>query len=380
MSKIIYLDNHATTPVDPRVLKAMLPYLRERFGNAASRNHFFGFEASKAVEKARAQVAKLINAEPREILFTSGATESNNLALKGFAEANRGRGNHIVTAATEHRSVLDSCKRLELAGFKVTYLPVKPDGFLDLRRLKEAVTPKTILISVMLANNEIGVLQPLVEIGRFARAKGILLHSDAAQALGKIPIDVKKMSIDLLSITAHKIHGPKGIGALYLRKTGPQVKLLPILDGGGHEGGYRSGTLNLPGIVGFGEACRIYSERNGLKKESLRLARLRDRLKDKLLKEIEGCRVNGSLEHRLPNNLNVSLDGIDAKALMAGLKELALSSGSACLSTSSEPSYVLKALGLSESLRRSSIRFGLGRFTTPAEVDRAASQVIRAVQ
>ena len=397
MSKIIYLDNHATTPVDPRVLKAMLPYFKECFGNAASRSHSFGSEAFQAVEKARAQVAALINAEPWEIIFTSGATESNNLALKGAAEANRGRGDHVITLTTEHRSVFDSCKRLEMtgrsiaptdvsrskdrglerSGFRVTYLPVRSDGLIDLSQLKKAVTLKTILISVLLAHNEIGVIQPLAEIGRLARAKGILLHSDAAQALGKIPLDVKKMNVDLLSITAHKIHGPKGIGALYLRKTGPQVRLLPLMDGGGHEGGFRSGTLNVPGIVGFGEACRIYSKSNRLKRESVRLAKLRNRLKDKLLKEIKGCRVNGSLEFRLPNNLNVSFDGVDAKTLMTGLKGIALSSGSACLSTSDEPSYVLKALGISEDRRRSSVRFGLGRFNTTDDIDRAARQIIR---
>ncbi len=379
MPKIIYLDNHATTPVDPRVLKAMLPYFRERFGNAASRSHSLGSEALKAVEKARAQIATLIHAEPNEIIFTSGATESNNLALKGIAEADRNRGNHVLTVVTEHRSVLDSCKRLELSGFKITYLPVKPDGLIDLSLLKRAITPKTILISVMLANNEIGVIQSLTEIGRLARAKGVLFHSDAAQGLGKIPINVKKMNIDLLSFTAHKVHGPKGVGALYVRKTGTQVKLCPMMDGGGHEGGFRSGTLNVPGIVGFGEACRIYAELDRLKTESRRLKRLRNRLKDKLLKNIRGCRVNGSMQSRLPNNFNVSFEGVGAKALIARLKNIAISSGSACLSTSAEPSYVLKALGIAEDLRRSSIRFGLGRFNTTAEIDRAARQIIRAV-
>ena len=378
MPKTIYLDNHATTPVDPRVLKAMLPYFKERFGNAASRSHSFGSEALRAVEKARAQIATIIHAEPNEIIFTSGATESNNLALKGAAEGNRHRGNHILTVATEHRSVLDSCKRLELSGFRVTYLPVKSDGLIDLRQLKEAVTPKTILISVLLANNEIGVIQPLAEIGRFARAKGILLHSDAAQALGKVPIDVKKMNVDLLSITAHKIHGPKGIGALYLRKTGTQVKLLPMLDGGGHEGGYRSGTLNVPAIVGFGEACRLYS--NTLTHESKRLEGLRDRLLDKLRGEVPGLSVNGSLRRRLPNNLNVSIPGVTSKEIIESLKKVALSAGSACLSSSQEPSYVLKALGVSEPLRRSSVRFGLGRFNTASEIDQTVCDIIKVLR
>lgn len=378
MPKIIYLDNHATTPVDPRVLKAMLPYFRERFGNAASRSHSFGSEAQRAVEKARVQIAELINAEPNEIIFTSGATESNNLALKGAAEANRSHGNHLVTVATEHRSVLDSCKRLELSGFKVTYLSVKPDGLIDVRSLKEAVTPKTILISVMLANNEIGVIQPLAEIGGFARAKGTLLHSDAAQALGKIPIDVKKMNVDLLSITAHKIHGPKGIGALYVRKTGSQVKLLPMLDGGGHEGGYRSGTLNVPAIVGFGEACRLYS--NALTRESKRLEGLRDRLLDKLRREVPGLSVNGSLSRRLPNNLNVSIPGVTSKEIIGSLKKVALSAGSACLSSSQEPSYVLKELGVPETLRRSSVRFGIGRFNTASEIDQTVCDILKVLR
>ncbi len=381
MAKIIYLDHHATTPVDPKVLKKMLPYFGRRFGNPASRTHALGSESEKAVEKARAQIASLIGAESKEIVFTSGATESINLALKGAAEANKDRGNHVITAVTEHRAALDSCKRLEMAGFEVTHLPVKQDGLIDLDELKKAITPKTILISVMFANNEIGVIQPVAQIGRIAKKAGVLFHCDAAQALGKVTIDVKAMNIDLLSITAHKIYGPKGVGALYVRKTGPpQVKLLPILDGGGHEGGFRSGTLNVPGIVGFGEACELYSKQNLLKEEPKKLVKLRDRLESLLLKNIPGCRVNGSTTSRLPNNLNVSLEGVDAKSLMAKLKGIALSSGSACLSSSDEPSYVLKALGLPEALRRSSLRFGLGRFNTTAEIDETAKRVIIAVR
>ncbi len=358
-----------------------MPYLKGRFGNAASRTHSLGDEAAKAVEKARAQVARLIGAEPKEIIFTSGATESNNLALKGVAEAYRDRENRILTVGTEHRSILDSCKRLEITGLKAVYLAVESDGLVDLRKLKKAISPKTILISVMFANNEIGVIQPVADIGRIAKEAGILFHCDAAQALGKVPIDVKKMSVDLLSVTAHKIHGPKGVGALYIRKTSvPQVKLLPMMDGGGHEGGFRSGTLNVPGIVGFGEACELYSKQNRLKTESKRLRELRDRLKNTLLKNIPDCRVNGSLASRLPNNLNVSFEGVNAGELMAKLKGIALSSGSACLSSSTEPSYVLKALGIPEALRRSSVRFGLSRFNTSAEIDETAKRVILAVR
>lgn len=378
MTKLIYLDNHSTTPLDPRVLKAMLPYFKERFGNAASRTHALGDEARAAVERARAQVAKLIGAEPREIVFTSGATESNNLALKGVAEAYRGKAWHIVTVATEHRSVLDACRRVEMEGFKLTVLGIKKDGQIDLEKLKKAITSQTIVVSVMWANNEIGTIQPIKEIAKITRKAGVLFHSDAAQALGKIPIDVKKTGVDLLSITAHKVHGPKGVGALYLRKTGSQIKMLPLLDGGGHEGGYRSGTLNVPGIVGFGEACRIYSESG--KAERARLKLLRDRLLNQLRKGVPGLKVNGSLSNRLPNNLNVSLPGIDAHALMLQLKHVALSSGSACLSSSEEPSYVLKALGIPADLRRSSLRFGLSRFNTAQEVDRAVYGIIKVLR
>jgi len=374
----IYFDNHATTPVDPRVLRAMLSCFRENFGNAASGTHGFGIKARRAADKARGEVARLLGAEPREIVFTSGATESNNLALKGAAQAYREKGDHIITVVTEHKSVLDPCRRLEQSGFRVTYLPVKRDGLIDLGLLKKAVTDKTILISVMLANNETGVIQPLAGACALAREKGILFHCDAAQAAGKIPVDVKKLGVDLMSFTAHKIYGPKGAGALYVRKSGAQVRLIPLLDGGGHEVGLRSGTLNVPGIVGFGEACRIC--RIGLKAESKRVGKLRDRLLDRILSEVPDAAVNGSMESRLPNNLNINFPGISAHELMRLLKTVALSSGSACLSTSPEPSYVLTALGLSRELAGSSVRFGLGRFNTRAEVDFVAVKLVSVVK
>ncbi len=376
--RAIYMDHHATTPVDPEVLRAMWPYFTKKFGNSASQN-LFGRQTAEAVERARQEVAQLIGAESREIVFTSGATESDNLAIKGVAEAYRKRGDHILTQATEHKAVLDSCKRLEMAGFKVTYLPVGADGILDIGDLKRAITDKTILISVMFANNEVGVLQPMAELGRIAKERGILFHSDAVQAAGKVPMDVKTLKVDLLSITAHKMYGPKGIGALYIRKGGvPAVKLVPMMDGGGHETGFRSGTLNVPGIVGFGRACRI--SRRVLQRESKRVAGLRDKLRNGLLEGLGDCTVNGSQKRRLPNNLNISFPNVQAKLLMRELRGIAVSSGSACISTSLESSYVLKALGVQESLRHSSIRFGLGRFNTEEEVDVVTKKVVAAVK
>ncbi len=378
MKKPIYMDNHATTPVDPRVLETMLPYFTEKFGNAASRNHSFGWEAEEAVEKARKQIADLIGAHPKEIIFTSGATESDNLALKGVAEMYAERGNHIITAATEHKAVLDTAKKLEKRGFKVTYLPVKKDGLIDLDQLRDAITDKTILISIMYANNEIGVIQPIREIGRIAQEKGVLFHTDAVQALGKIPIDVKEDNIHLASLTAHKIYGPKGVGALYVRRRGPRVQLTAQIDGGGHERGMRSGTLNVPGIVGFGEACAICQRE--MAEESARLKRLRDKLMNKLLSELDEVYVNGSIEHRLPNNLNMSFAYVEGESLLMGMNDVAVSSGSACTSATLEPSYVLKALGTGDDLAHSSIRFGLGRFNTEEEVDYVAEKVIEVVR
>jgi cysteine desulfurase len=373
----IYLDNHATTPVDPRVLEAMLPFFAETFGNAASRNHRFGWAAATAVENARKQVAKLINASAQEIVFTSGATESDNLAVKGAARHYRERGDHIVTLPTEHKAVLDSAKRLEEEGFRVTYMRVRPDGLVDLDDLKGAITEKTVLVSIMAANNEIGALQPLAEIGRLCHERGVLFHTDAAQATGKIPLDVEALQIDLLSIAGHKMYGPKGVGALYVRRRGAPVELTPLLDGGGHEGGLRSGTLNVPGIVGLGKACEICREL--MPEESRRLAALRDRLKDGLVAALEGIHINGSLEHRLPNNLNVSFRGVELAALMMGLNDIALSSGSACTSANPEPSYVLKALGVPEDVAQTPLRFGLGRFNTEEEIDYAVGRVVDAV-
>jgi cysteine desulfurase len=374
----IYLDNHATTPVDPRVLEAMLPFFAETFGNAASRNHRFGWAAATAVENARKQVAKLINASAQEIVFTSGATESDNLAVKGAARHYRERGDHIVTLPTEHKAVLDSAKRLEEEGFRVTYMRVRPDGLVDLDDLKGAITEKTVLVSIMAANNEIGALQPLAEIGRLCHERGVLFHTDAAQATGKISLDVEALQIDLLSIAGHKMYGPKGVGALYVRRRGTPVELTPLLDGGGHEGGLRSGTLNVPGIVGLGKACEICREL--MPEESRRLAALRDRLKDGLLAALEGIHINGSLEHRLPNNLNVSFRGVELAALMMGLNDIALSSGSACTSANPEPSYVLKALGVPEDVAQTPLRFGLGRFNTEDEIDYAVGRVVDAVK
>jgi cysteine desulfurase len=373
----IYMDNHATTPVDPRVLAEMLPYFGEHFGNAASRNHPFGWAAEEAVEKSRERIAKLIGATAKEIIFTSGATESNNLAIKGVAEMYREKGNHIITAATEHKAVLDTCKRLEKYGYRVTYMPLQKDGLVDLDDLKRAMDDKTILVTIMAANNEIGVLQPVAEIGKLCRERGILFHSDAVQAVGKVPMDVNQMSIDLMSLTAHKIYGPKGVGALYVRRKNPRVQLSPLIDGGGHERGMRSGTLNVPGIVGLGKACEICMQE--MPKESCHLAGLRNRLKDKLFGALDEIYINGSMEHRLPGNLNISFAYVEGESLLMGINDVAVSSGSACTSATLEPSYVLKALGAGDDLAHSSIRFGIGRFNTEAEVDYVANKLIETV-
>jgi len=378
MTKAIYMDNNATTPVDPAVLEAMLPYFTEKFGNAASRNHAYGWEAEEGVEHARAQIAQAINADPKEIVFTSGATESNNLALKGVAQMYREKGNHIITVATEHKCVLDSAHYLETQGARVTYLDVKPDGLIDLAALEAAITPETILISVMAANNEIGVLQPIAEIGRIARAHGVLFHTDAAQALGKVPLDVQAMHVDLMSMSAHKVYGPKGVGALYVRRKNPRVRLEAQLHGGGHERGMRSGTLYVPLIVGFGAAVELAVA--GMTEEAERTRNLRDRLLANLTGGLAEVQVNGSLEHRLPGNLNLSFAFVEGEALLMGLNDtVALSSGSACTSASLEPSYVLKALGVGDELAHSSLRFGIGRFNTEADVDRVSERIIAVV-
>jgi cysteine desulfurase len=374
----IYMDNHATSPVDPRVLEAMMPYFTTIFGNSASRNHSFGWEAEEAVEKARKQVADLIGATPKEIVFTSGATESNNLALKGIAEMYAEKGNHIITAATEHKAILDTCKRLEKHGIRVTYLPVQTDGLVDLNMLREAITDKTILISIMYANNEIGVIQNVAEIGKIAHSRGVLFHTDGTQAVGKVPVNVIKDNIDLMSITAHKMYGPKGVGALYVRRKSPRVQITAQMDGGGHERGMRSGTLAVPGIVGLGEACAICQRE--MAEESKRLSHLRDKLKDKLMNALDEVYVNGNLEHRLPNNLNISFAYVEGESLLMGINDIAVSSGSACTSATLEPSYVLKALGAGDDLAHSSIRFGLGRFNTEEEVDYVADKVIDVVR
>jgi len=373
----IYMDNHATTPTDKRVLQAMLPYFTEAFGNPASRNHPFGWAAEEGVETARAQIAKLIGATPKEIIFTSGATESNNLAIKGVAEMYREKGNHIITAVTEHKAVLDTCKRLEKNGYRVTYLPVAKSGLIDLEELKRAMDDKTILVTIMAANNEIGVLQPIEEIGKLCHERGILFHTDAVQAVGKVPIDVNKQHIDLMSITAHKIYGPKGVGALYVRRKNPRVQVSALIDGGGHERGMRSGTLNVPGIVGLGKACAIAYEE--MAQEAVRLAGLRDRLRERIMSQLDETYVNGSEEHRLPGNLNISFAYVEGESLLMGISDIAVSSGSACTSATLEPSYVLKALGAGDDLAHSSIRFGIGRFNTQAEVDYVADRVVTTV-
>ena len=370
----IYLDNQATTPVDPRVLEAMLPYFTEKFGNPASRSHRFGWAADEAVQTARTQVADLIGASPKELLFTSGGTEGDNLAIKGAAYAGKARGNHIITVVTEHKAVLDSCKHLETEGVQVTYLPVQKDGLIDLDQLVGAITDRTILVTIMHSNNEIGVLQPIVEIGRVCRQRGILFHTDAAQSIAKAPVNVTSQNIDLLSFSGHKLYGPKGVGAVYVREG---VRLSPIIDGGGHERGMRSGTLNVPGIVGLGKACAIASAE--MSKEACHTAGFRNRLRDRILGSLDGCYINGSMEHRVPGNLNLSFARVDGQALLMGLSDVAVSSGAACTSAKLEPSYVLKALGLSDDLANSSIRFGIGRFNTEAEIDFVADRVIEVV-
>ncbi len=374
----IYMDNHATTPMDPRVLEEMLPYFMEKFGNAASRNHPFGWAAEEAVDIARERIAKLIGATSKEIIFTSGATESDNLAIKGVAEMYREKGNHIITAVTEHKAVLDTCKRLEKYGYRVTYLPVQKNGLIDLDELKQAITDKTILVTLMAANNEIGVLQPVAEIGKLCRERGVIFHSDATQAVGKVPIDVNKQNLDLISISAHKMYGPKGVGALYVRRKNPRVQVSAIIDGGGHERGMRSGTLNVPGIVGLGKCCAIASEE--MEKETAYLMGLRERLREKIMGRLDECYINGSMEHRLPGNLNISFAYVEGESLLMGINDVAVSSGSACTSATLEPSYVLKALGAGDDLAHSSIRFGIGRFNTEAEIDYVADRVVETVQ
>lgn len=374
----IYLDYHATTPCDARVVEAMMPFFTQKFGNAASRTHAFGKEAARAVDTAREQIAALIHADPSEIVFTSGATESNNLAIKGVVTFPKVRGNHIVTVATEHPSVLDACRSLERdAEARVTVLPVNGDGRVDLKELQRALTDETALVSVMFANNEIGVIPEIAKIGKLCHQKGVIFHTDAAQACGKIEVDVRDMDIDLLSITAHKLYGPKGVGALYVRKRGPRVRLQTQIDGGGHENGLRSGTLPVPLIVGFGKACDI--ARQEMADEAKRVLGLRERLRQLIVTEFDHVRVNGSLEHRLPGNLNVSFEYVEGESLILGMGDVAVSSGSACTSAKMEPSHVLNAIGVNEALARSSIRFGIGRFTTEAEIDEAFRRLKREV-
>jgi cysteine desulfurase len=423
----IYMDNHATTPLDPRVLEVMLPYLREDFGNAASRNHAFGWKAEAAVEKARKQVAELIGASEKEIVFTSGATESDNLAIKGVVEFYKSKGDHIITLKTEHKAVLDTCKRLErvrqerldelkllrlgqlaerdvtpeevpelaekfdleadatyrkwaelpTGGARVTYLDVEADGRVSLEKLAAAITPKTVLVSIMFVNNEIGVVQPIADIGKLCREKGVLFHCDAVQGVGKVPFDVEAMRVDLASISAHKMYGPKGVGALYVRRK-PRVRIAPMVDGGGHERGMRSGTLNVASIVGFGAAAQV--AREDLPAESERLLRLRERLRTGIMEQLDMVKVNGSMEHRMPGSLNLSFSYVEGEALMMSIKDVAVSSGSACTSASLEPSYVLRALGVEEDMAHSSIRFGLGRFNTDEEVDYVIRLVVDKVR
>jgi cysteine desulfurase len=377
----IYMDNHATTPLDPRVLDAMMPYLTGIFGNAASRNHSFGWEAEQGVEKAREQIARLIGSTAKEIIFTSGATEATNLAIKGAAEMYRERGNHIITQVTEHKATLDTCKRLEKSGYRVTYLPVLADGLIDIEDLERAIVTegpdKTILVSIMYANNEIGVIQPIQAIGKLCHEKGILFHCDAVQAVGKIPVNVLTDNIDLMSISGHKIYGPKGVGALYVRRRNPRVQISEQINGGGHERGMRSGTLNVPGIVGLGKACEICQEE--MSAEAKREIELRDYLKNKLETALDYTQVNGNMEHHLPGNLNMSFIYVEGESLLMGINDIAVSSGSACTSATLEPSYVLKALGLGDDVAHSSIRFGLGRFNNKAEVDYVADKIIEVV-
>jgi cysteine desulfurase len=373
----IYLDHNATTPCDPRVVEAMIPYFTNNFGNAASRNHPFGWEAEGAVDNAREQVAKLIGADPKEIIFTSGATEGDNLAIKGVFEMYASKGNHIITCNIEHKAVLDTCKHIEKEGGEVTYLKVKDNGLIDLAELEAAIRPTTILIAIMYANNEIGTIMPMKEISAIAKKKGILVFSDATQAVGKVPVDVNKDGIDLMAFSAHKMYGPKGVGALYVRRKNPRVKVTAQIDGGGHERGMRSGTLNVPGIVGFGKACEICL--NEMEEETKRVSALRDKLQRELLK-VEESYLNGDKEHKLPHVTNISFKYVEGEGLMMGFnKNIAVSSGSACTSASLEPSYVLKALGLGDDLAHSSLRFGLGRFTTEDQIDYTIEQVTNTV-
>jgi cysteine desulfurase len=373
----IYMDNNATTRTDPRVVEAMLPYFTEKYGNAASRNHVFGWEAEEAVQRAREQIAALIGADAREIIFTSGATESNNLALKGVAGMYQKQGSHLITVSTEHKAVIDPCKRLERDGFSVTFLPVDRYGQVTAQQVEAAITDQTILISAMAANNEIGTLQPLADIGKLCKRRGILFHTDAAQAGGKVPLDVEEMGIDLLSLSAHKVYGPKGVGALYVRRKDPRVRLEPILDGGGHERGMRSGTLAVPNIVGFGMACELC--RQEMTAETQRLQLMRDRLHQGIISQLDEVYLNGHPAERLPGTLNLSFAYVEGEALLMSMKDVAVSSGSACTSASLEPSYVLKALGVDDELAHSSIRFGLGRFNTVEEVDYVVKEVVRTV-
>ena len=373
----IYLDNHATTKCDPRVVEAMLPYFSENFGNAASRNHSFGWIAEEGVELARKQIADLIGANTKEIVFTSGATESNNLAIKGVVEMYAERGNHIITAATEHKAILDTCKHLEKQGVRVTYLPLQGSGLVDLDMLRDAITDKTILVSIMYANNEIGVIQNVSEIGRICKEKNVLFHTDGVQAVGKIPVNVIKDNIDIMSMTAHKMYGPKGVGALYVRRRNPRVQISAQMDGGGHERGMRSGTLNVPGIVGFGKAAELCSQLMAAEMEKHRV--MRDRLKVKLESALEETYINGTMDQRLPHNLNMSFAYVEGESLLMGINDIAVSSGSACTSATLEPSYVLKALGLGDDLAHTSIRFGIGRFNTDEEIDYVANKMIEVV-
>jgi len=374
----IYLDNHSTTQVDPRVVDAMLPYFSQYYGNAASKHHQFGWNAEAAVEKARKQLAELIGSDPDEIVFTSGATESINLALKGIAEGYRARGNHIITVATEHRAVLDTCRRLKLYGFNVTLLPVDRFGMVSQDELHRAITPATILVSVMFANNEVGTIAPVAGLGAICRERGIVFHTDATQAVGKIPVNVHDLNVDLLSFSAHKMYGPKGVGALYIRKSKPPLGLVAQTDGGGHEKAVRSGTLNVPAIVGFGEAAAICSR--GMREESHRIASMRDRLVDGIASELEDVWINGHPEMRLPNNANICFPGMNADSLIMEMKEIAVSTGSACSSAIPEPSHVLKAIGLNDEDTRASIRFGIGRFNTEEEIDHTIAKVVETVR
>jgi len=375
----IYMDNHATTPVDRRVLEAMLPYFTEKFGNAASRNHSFGWEAEEAVDRARGQIAGLINAKSKEIIFTSGATESDNLAVKGVLEFHKDKGNHIVTCVTEHKAILDSCRTLERNGKAVvTYLPVDKYGMVDPDGVRKAITDKTVLITIMYANNEIGTIHPIAQIGKIAKEKGVIFHCDAVQAVGKIPVDVERDNIDLLSMSGHKIYGPKGVGALYVRSKGPRVRLTPQMDGGGHERGMRSGTLNVTGIVGLGKACELAGAE--MAEEGRRLLELRNKLQAGIFERLDEVYLNGHPTDRLPGNLNVSFAYVEGESLLMGISDIAVSSGSACTSATLEPSYVIRALGIDEELAHSSIRFGIGRFNTPEEVDFVTDRVSREVK